>query len=161
MSRMYNIRFRFAAGRGSMRGVSASVDEGGFAGGVARRAYVRRGPTRSQQVNVRVSPGEREELAAAAGAAGGLSVGAYVGMVSLEAARARRPVRREVMAELAAAKLGVRRVGVNVNQIAAAVNAGEAVPAELAAVLEACRRAVLRVDAAASAVRAEVLGVRS
>jgi hypothetical protein len=111
-------------------------------------------------VNVRLAPAERDELLAAAADAGGLSVGAYVGMVALEAARERRPVRREVMAELAAARLAVRRVGVNLNQIAAAVNSGEQVAGELAGVLEACRGSLARLDAAAGQIRAEVVGDR-
>jgi hypothetical protein len=59
---------------------------------------------------------------------------------------------RELVVELMAARAQVRRVGVNVNQAVAKLNATGAAPVWLADALRLCERAVARVDEAAAAI---------
>lgn len=59
---------------------------------------------------------------------------------------------RDVLAELIQARLALRRYGVDVNQLVAALQRGQQHPVELAAAARAADRAVARVDAAAAAV---------
>jgi hypothetical protein len=56
---------------------------------------------------------------------------------------------RELLAELIQARLALRRYGVNVNQVAAALHSGGAVPACLERAVAGADRAVARLDAAA------------
>jgi hypothetical protein len=58
---------------------------------------------------------------------------------------------RELLAELIQARLALRRYGVNVNQIAAALNSGGAAPAWLERAVAGADRAVARLDIAAQA----------
>ncbi len=101
---------------------------------------------------VRVTPTEWEHLAEAAAVNGGLSVGACVGGLAQDAAAGRPLLPVTVIGELVAARQQLRRVGTNLNQIAAAVNSGEPLPDNTAAVLAAVGRAIVRVEGAADQV---------
>ena len=57
---------------------------------------------------------------------------------------------RELLAELIQARLAVRRFGVNVNQIAAALNSGASAPVWMERAIAGGERAVARVDEAAA-----------
>lgn len=57
---------------------------------------------------------------------------------------------REVLAELMQARLAVRRFGVNVNQIAAALNSGGSAPVWMERAIAGGERAVVRIDEAAA-----------
>lgn len=117
-----------------------------------RRVYSPAGQRRSKSVMVRVTPTEWEHLAEAAATNGGLSVGAYVGGLAQDAAAGRPLLPVTVIGELVAARQQLRRVGTNLNQIAAAVNSGEPLPDNTAAVLAAVGRAISRCEAAADQV---------
>jgi type II secretory pathway component PulF len=84
----------------------------------------------------------------------GLSVGAFVAEAAVAVARDELALiptsHREEMAEFVAARTALNRLGNNLNQAVRALNAGEQAP-ELAAVLRAVTRTVLRVEAAADA----------
>ncbi len=134
-----------------MVGVDATVDETPTRP-LRRRVYAPGGERRSKSVMVRVTPGEWENLAEAASTNGGLSVGAYVGGLAQDAAAGRPLLPVTVIGELVAARQQLRRVGTNLNQIAAAVNSGEPLPDNTAAVLAAVGRAIVRVEAAADQV---------
>lgn len=116
-----------------------------------RRSYAPGGQRRDKAVTLRVTATEWEALRAAA-AARGLAVGAYVGWVAEDLRRHRPVVSVEAMAELVEARRQLRRVGVNVNQIAAAVNSDGEIPAAAPAVLAALGRAVQRLELAADRV---------
>jgi hypothetical protein len=74
----------------------------------------------------------------------------------MERARRPGPVRltpaqdRELLAELMQARLAVRRFGVNVNQIAAALNSGGPAPVWMERAIAGGERAVARIDEAAA-----------
>jgi hypothetical protein len=57
---------------------------------------------------------------------------------------------RELLAELMQARLAVRRFGVNVNQIAAALNSGGSAPVWMERAIAGGERAVVRIDEAAA-----------
>jgi Bacterial mobilisation protein (MobC) len=116
-----------------------------------RRPRSPNGQRRSRGVTLRLAPGEWDAVTAAA-AAKGLSVGAYVGMLAEDVRRDRPVLSVEAVGELVAARQQVRRIGTNVNQIAAAVNTDGAVPAEASAVLAAAARAIVRLEQAADRV---------
>ena len=110
-----------------------------------RGAYRSRVPGgRSKVVRVRVSDGEWEAIVQA-GAAAGMSGGAYLARAA-EAIAADRPLVPEaVMAELRQARRQLHGIGTNVNQLAAAANSGAALDrasaeAVLASVVPALRR---------------------
>jgi hypothetical protein len=134
-----------------MVGVDATVDETPTRP-QRRRVYAPGGERRSKSVMVRVTPGEWENLAEAASANGGLSVGAYVGGLAQDAAVGRPLLPVTVIGELVAARQQLRRVGTNLNQVAAAVNSDQPLPGNTAAVLAAVGRAIARVEAAADRV---------
>jgi len=104
---------------------------------------------RSKRVQVRLTPGEYDVLVEAGQRNGGLSAGAFLAAAGQDLAQG-RPMRPwTVVAELAAARQQLRRVGVNLNQIAAAVNSEQPLPDNTAAVFEALARATRRIEAAA------------
>ena len=110
------------------------------------------GETRSKLVQCRVTPTEYEQLQAAAELAGGKAVGSYLGGVAQDVAlnRPLRPV--EVIGELVAARQALRRVGSNVNQIAAAVNSGADLPGNTSVVMDRLLLAIERLEDAADEV---------
>lgn len=116
-----------------------------------RRPRSPNGQRRSRGVTLRLSPAEWEALTAAAHGKG-LSLGAYVGMLAEDERRARPVLSVEAVGELVAARQQVRRIGTNVNQIAAAVNTDGELPAEASAVLAAAARAIARLEQAADRV---------
>lgn len=124
-------------------------------------------------MKVKYSEQERSEVGRAAQVAG-LQVSAYVADVALSAAqtalaeRALPPGRglgqgpgrgsgwsarelREVLAELVAARLALRRFAVNLNQAVVLMHTGGDVPVWLQQAVQAADRAVGRVDAASAA----------
>jgi len=111
-------------------------------------------PARGRRITVRLDDAEHAAVVLAAGRAG-LTPTGYVGAVALAAATGTvGPVpseTREVLAELVAARVQVRRFGGNVNQAVAALNATGEPPVWLASAVELAGRAVRRVDEAAEA----------
>ncbi|MEW9533624.1 hypothetical protein [Microbispora sp. NPDC049125] len=87
----------------------------------------------------------------------GLAHGAYAAEAALAAARAANPPMpdpmREALIELMHASGQVRRIGVNLNQAVAALNATGVDPGNLLPYAAACLRAVQRLDGIAEAVR--------
>lgn len=136
---------------GRILGVSSDLDQP-VRRPQRRRVYSPGGERRSKSVMVRVTPSEWDRLVEAADRNGGLSVGAYVGALAQDAAVKRPLLPVTVIGELTAAKQQLRRIGVNLNQIAAAVNSGEALPGNTAAVLLALGKAIARCEAAADQV---------
>ncbi|GAA1276695.1 hypothetical protein Psi02_00300 [Planotetraspora silvatica] len=90
----------------------------------------------------------------------GLAQGAYAAEASLAAARMANPPMpdplREALIELMQASGQVRRIGVNLNQAVAALNATGADPGNLLPYAAACVRAVQRLDGIAEAVRKRI-----
>ncbi|MGK5533435.1 plasmid mobilization protein [Streptomyces sp. URMC 129] len=118
---------------------------------------------RARRLNLTLGDDEHQALVAAAAEAG-LSVGAYAAQAAVAVARNQiTPApndERERLVELANARVELRRIGTNLNQLAARANAGAPVPAaQLDAVLARVERAVIRVDDASLAAM-EVLGRR-
>ena len=110
-------------------------------------------PGRGRRVTVRLGEEEHTEIVLAAARAG-LTTAGYVGAVAVAAAAGTVPPAasesRLAVAELMAARLQVRRFGVNVNQAVAAMNAaGGVVPEWLDQAVALASRAVARVDEAA------------
>ncbi|MCT9934957.1 hypothetical protein N5079_32595 [Planotetraspora sp. A-T 1434] len=87
----------------------------------------------------------------------GLAHGAYAAEAALAAARMVNPPTpdplREALIELMHASGQVRRIGVNLNQAVAVLNATGADPGNLLPYAAACLRAVQRLDGIAEAVR--------
>ncbi|WP_169978093.1 hypothetical protein [Microbispora sp. H10836] len=87
----------------------------------------------------------------------GLAHGAYAAEAALAAARMVNPPMpdplREALIELMHAAGQVRRIGVNLNQAVAALNATGADPGNLVPYAAACLRAVQRLDGIAEALR--------
>jgi hypothetical protein len=111
---------------------------------------------REHVVKVMLSGPEKAALTAAADRAG-MALSAWIGKASLEAAEHRAlPVpalQREMLAELIRASGLVRRVGTNLNQAVARLNAtGEPGP-DLAPAAAFCMRTVRHVDDAALLIR--------
>ena len=125
-----------------------------LAGRAGRRA--RQHARRPHRVEFSLTPGEFAELDAAAGRAG-LARGAYAAEAALAAARgtgatADSPL-REALGELIRASGLVRRIGVNLNQAVAKLNATGQRPGDLAPYAAESLRRAERLDAAAEAVR--------
>lgn len=91
----------------------------------------------------------------------GLAQGAYAAQATLAAARMANPPMpdplREALVELMRASGQVRRIGVNLNQAVAGLNATGVDPGNLVPYAAACLRAVQRLDGIAEAVR-KVIG---
>jgi hypothetical protein len=120
----------------------------------ARRA--RQGERRERKVEFSLTGREFAALEAAAGRAG-LARGAYAAQVVLAAACGTGPgadrLPREALAELARAAGLVRRIGVNLNQAVAKLNATGQWSGDLAAYAAESLRRAERLDAAAEQVR--------
>jgi hypothetical protein len=90
----------------------------------------------------------------------GLAQGAYAAEAALAAARMANPPMpdplREALIELMQASSQVRRIGVNLNQAVAALNATGTDPGNLLPYAAACLRAVQRLDGMAEAVRRRI-----
>ncbi|WP_240796172.1 plasmid mobilization relaxosome protein MobC [Streptomyces sp. RFCAC02] len=113
-----------------------------------RRAYRHR--QRPYVRTTRLSAGELARITAGAEAAG-LTLSGFLARSALSAARdldrtaASLAGRRELVAELFAARRHLGQVGNNLNQVARAINSG-ATPKELDVVLAAVHRAVARIQ---------------
>ena len=119
------------------------------------RHQVRRGRT----VRFALTDAEYAEVSAAARQAG-LARGAFAAEAALAVARGQivtpdAPL-RDAFHALDRAALLVRRIGVNLNQAVAKLNATGQYPAELVPVAQACLRRVERLDAAAEQIRKTV-----
>jgi len=111
---------------------------------------------RENVVKVRLSDEEMAALGAAAGRAG-MALAAWLGQLGMDAADHRAvpvPVlQQETLNELIRASELVRRVGVNVNQAVARLNATGEPGMDLGPALAYCMRVVARVDEAARLIR--------
>jgi hypothetical protein len=107
-------------------------------------------------VSVRLSAGEKAALEGAA-ARQGLALGAYIAQEALNAAELRAApvgmVQREALAELIRVAGLVRRVGVNLNQAVARLNATGEPGLDLGPAAAYCMRVVRQVDETAMIVR--------
>ena len=130
-------------------GVGAGMDVGG------RRRRERR--ARGRSVRFDLSEDEYAELVAAARSAG-LARGAFAAQATLAAARGGRPSRstgelRELLGEVMRAATLVQRIGVNLNQAVAKLNATGEAPGSLVPIAEHCTRSVDRLDHVVERVR--------
>ncbi len=107
---------------------------------------------REYVVKVKLSAAEKASMSAAAERAG-LAVAAYLGQAGLDAAEHRAvpvPVmQQEMLRELALARGMVRRIGTNLNQAVAQLNATGQPGPDLGPAVDCCMRAVRHVDEAA------------
>ena len=115
---------------------------------------------RGRSVRFDLSEVEYAEVASAAAAAG-LARGAFAARATLAAARGSRPPKptgdaRELLAELMRAATLVQRIGVNLNQAVAKLNATGEQPGALAPIAEHCASSVDRLDAVAEWVRSSL-----
>ncbi len=143
--------------RARSNGESAESEPAAVAGGgggavVVARHRPHQRPGRGRQVKVRLDEEEYAVVELAAGRAG-LTPAGWVGATALAAARGEVPPAgsesREVLAELMAARVQVRRFGGNVNQAVAQLNSTGEPPVWLAEAVGLAGRAVARVDEAA------------
>lgn len=108
--------------------------EGVVSGLDQRRRARRKGGSRCCRVGISVDDGELAELEEAAKTEG-LTVSAFVAERALAAARGASPVQtgplREALAELVRATVQVQKVGTNLNQAVAALNATGEAPGNL------------------------------
>ena len=132
------------------RPAAESVPEGGAV--VVTRHRDHRFPGRGRRITVRLDEEEYAAVVLAAGRAG-LTPTGFVGGAALAVARGTAMPglsgEREALAELMQARAQVRRLGGNVNQAVAALNATGEAPEWLASAVAVTARAVRRVDEAA------------
>lgn len=104
--------------------------------------------TRTARLNLRVTAGERAQLAAAAGAAG-LGLADYARQSLLAQVGLGSPPKAVVMHRLDATAISaLTRVGANLNQLARRANAGDLLqPGELPEALAALDRQLTRIEA--------------
>jgi hypothetical protein len=127
-------------------------------GGASARYRVRRASPRLREVKVMYGEDEWGTITGAAARAG-LRPSGYVAAAALASAEGAAPPTagsesRELLTELMQSRAAVRRYGTNLNQIAAALNAGVTEPPVwLAAAVAGAERATARIDEAASALR--------
>ena len=116
----------------------------------------RQGARRDYRVEFSLTGEEFELLGAAAGRAGRVR-GAYAAEAALAAARGQHVAAgtqlRELLRELIRASGLVRRIGVNLNQAVAKLNATGQRSGDLLPYAEACLRRAERLDAAAEQIR--------
>ena len=130
----------------------------GGPGGAPVRYRVRRASARSREVKVLYGEDELVTISQAAARAG-LRPSGYVAAAALASAQGAelptaRSESRELLTELMQARAAVRRYGTNLNQIAAAMNAGVTEPPVwLAAAVAGAARATVRIDEAAAELR--------
>ncbi|MCG5218112.1 hypothetical protein [Streptosporangium sp. KLBMP 9127] len=135
-------------------------DEGqGPVVGPVRRRRERQGVARSRVVKFVLTEDEHADVQAAAQRLG-LARGAYAALAVLAAAREVDPPMpdplREALIVLMRAGNQVRRIGVNLNQAVAALNATGEVAGDLVPYAAACVRTVRRLDGIAEAVRKQL-----
>ncbi len=138
--------------------VGANGDDGSSS--VRYRGY---GPARLHRANLRLNDEELADLVAAARDAG-LTPGGYAAQAALAAARGtsaptsdgRLALLRELGRDLVAAYTALNRIGTNLNQIAARVNATGELGADLPIVLERVERRAAEVDVVVKMVRREL-----
>ena len=143
-------------GRGGWEPAQAvGVAGEGVAGQVGRIRYrLHRVPARTRAVKVLYGQDELDAVAGAAARAG-LRPSSYVAAAALASAQGLAPPTgdsqwRELLTELMQTRAAVRRYGTNLNQIAAAMNAGVAEPPVwLAEAVAGADRATARIDEAA------------
>ena len=127
-------------------------------GGAPVRYRVRRALARPRAVKVLYGEDELATVSRAAARAGVLPSG-YVAAAALASAQGAAPPTshsesRELLTELMQARAAVRQYGTNLNQIAAAMNAGVTEPPVwLAAAVAGAARATVRIDEAAAELR--------
>ena len=130
----------------------AADDVAGEVGPLRYRLH--RVPARTRAVKVLYGQDELDTVAGAAARAG-LRPSSYVAAAALASAQGLAPPTgdsqwRELLTELMQTRAAVRRYGTNLNQIAAAMNAGVAEPPVwLAAAVAGADRATARIDEAA------------
>jgi hypothetical protein len=150
------------------KGVVAVADSGAEPTGEVRstRAGVRHrehGPARLHRANLRLSAEEYADLALAARDAG-MTPGGYAAQAALAAARGtsgptpdgRLEQLRQLGRDLIASYTALNRIGTNLNQIAARVNATGELGADLPVVLRRVERRAAEVDVAVKLVRREL-----
>ena len=119
------------------------------------RQVTRKQRRRSHRVVVLLDDVEFEDVRQAARAAG-MTEGGWAAEAALAAARSEAApeagLARQVLLELMASRTQVRRVGVNLNQAVAALNATGEPPAWLAHAAATARRVVVHLDETATAV---------
>ena len=121
------------------------------------RDRIHRGSGRPHRLNARFSDTERAEIETAAAAVGMTPTG-YLAEAGLAAARGAPPSSLDPMRESLArlevelfdTRVAVGRIGTNLNQAVAALNATGAAPAWLERVACLCEQRMLRVDAVIS-----------
>ena len=121
------------------------------------RDRTHRGPGRPHRLNARLSDGELAEIETAAAAVAMTPTG-YLTEAGLAAARGAPPTSLDPMRESLAllevelfdARVAVGRIGTNLNQAVAALNATGQAPAWLERVAWLCEQRMLRVDAVIS-----------
>lgn len=129
-------------------------------GGERAGRRAREARLRTRVVRFRLSEAEDADLTAAA-ARCGLAKGAFAATATLAAARdAAAPAvldgsgwRRELLVELMRSATLVQRIGVNLNQAVARLNATGEPSDDLAVIAEYCARVIRRLDQAAEQVR--------
>lgn len=118
------------------------------------REATRRQRKRSHRIVVLLDDSEFEDLSRAAGASG-LTESGWAADAALAAARSQPApdtgMSREILLEVMAARTQVRRVGVNLNQAVAALNATGEPPPWLSSAVDVAERTVARLDEAATA----------
>ncbi len=127
-------------------------------GGTPVRYRVRRASARPREVKVLYGEDELVTISEAAARAG-LRPSGYVAAAALASAQGAEPPTarsesRELLTELMQTRAAVRRYGTNLNQIAAAMNAGVTEPPVwLAAAVAGAARATARIDEVATELR--------
>ena len=137
----------------------SAVDRGDGVASTVRRRRSRQAVSRPKVVQFSLTEEEFDEVSAAA-ARSGLARGAFAADVTLAAARGTRsragsPV-REALVELIAAAGLVRRVGTNLNQAVARLNATGQRGDDLLPAAQFCVRVIRRLDEAAEQLRRSV-----
>ena len=147
----------FGTGRGP-RTIHGRTMRGGVVVGEVRRRS-RQAVARPKVVQFSLTEEEFEEVSAAA-ARSGLARGAFAAQMTLVAARGAQaqvgPPMREAFAELMTAAGLVRRIGTNLNQAVARLNATGQRGDDLLPAAQFCVRVIRRLDEAAEQVRRSI-----
>jgi len=135
---------------------STRESEGRPAAGSRSRRRPRQHDARSRTVRLGLTEKEFADLEQAAGRAG-LAKAAYAAEAALAAARGKAAAPdalfQDALAELMHAAGLVRRIGVNLNQAVAKLNATGQLPGELVPCAQVCMRRVEHLDAVADLLR--------
>ena len=147
----------FGTGRGP-RTIHGRTMRGGVVVGEVRRRS-RQAVARPKVVQFSLTEEEFEEVSAAA-ARSGLARGAFAAQMTLVAARGAQaqvgPPMREAFAELMTAAGLVRRIGTNLNQAVARLNATGQRGDDLLPAAQFCMRVIRRLDEAAEQLRRSI-----